>query len=127
MTSTAELEPRQLGQLREVLLKQRSATLDSVAQLGFDIDSVRHSRRDSSTDDEHDPEGATLAFEQSQTSALLRQAMHRIDQIDDAIDRLAADSYGSCASCARPIGFARLSARPYTPHCVSCAERLGSS
>ena len=51
MTSTAQLEPRQLGQLRQVLDNQRTATLESVAQLGFDIDSVRHSRRDSSTDD----------------------------------------------------------------------------
>jgi len=127
MTSTAQLEPRQLGQLRQVLDNQRTATLESVAQLGFDIDSVRHSRRDSSTDDEHDPEGSTLAFEQSQTSALLRQAVHRIDQIDAALERLDTDSYGLCAACARPIGFARLSARPYTPHCVSCAERLGSS
>ncbi|TBN57941.1 hypothetical protein EYE40_11330 [Glaciihabitans arcticus] len=125
MTPTvAALDSRQRGALRKRLLADRASTLDSVAQLGFDIDSVRHSRRDSSTDDEHDPEGSTLAFEQSQTSALLRQAVHRIDQIDDALGRLDDDSYGSCASCGRSIGYARLSARPYTPHCVTCAARL---
>ena len=125
MTSTAQLEPRQLGQLRQVLDNQRTATLESVAQLGFDIDSVRHSRRDSSTDDEHDPEGSTLAFEQSQSSALLTQARDRLQLVDGALARLGADAYGSCLVCGQPIGFARLTARPYTQHCIRCASEYG--
>ena len=125
MTSTAAaLDSRQRAALRARLLGERASTLESSAQLGLDVAAVRHSRRDTPTDDEHDPEGATLAFEQSQSSALLQQAARRISDIDAALERLDASRYGVCASCGRPIGYARLSARPYTSHCISCAERL---
>ena len=112
--------------LRRDLLAQREETYDTIAQLDRDVYVVQRSRVDSSTDDEHDPEGATLAFEQSQSSALLRQARERLTLVDDALARLDGPDFGTCRSCTEPIGFARLSARPYTQHCIRCAQRLGA-
>lgn len=112
-----------LGRRLEVERRDTQATVD---QLIGDVLSVQQSRHDSPTDDEHDPEGPTLAFEQSQSSALLRQARGRLQQIDDAVARLDAGTYGKCTACHREISYARLGARPYTPHCIACAERFGA-
>ncbi|NLD76841.1 MAG: DnaK-like suppressor protein [Acidimicrobiales bacterium] len=78
------------------------------------------------TDDEHDPEGATIAFERAQVIALRDDAIRRIDLLDDALARLAAGSYGRCAVCGRPIPEARLAAIPGVETCVSCAARGGA-
>jgi DnaK suppressor protein len=77
--------------------------------------------RDSNADDEHDPEGATIAFERSQLSALLRQAREHLDEVEAAQRRLRDGSYGRCEVCGAAIAAARLAARPVASTCVGCA------
>lgn len=72
-------------------------------------------------DDEHDPEGTTVAWERGQTAALRDQARTRLEDIDRALRRLEEGSYGRCELCGGPIGSERLAARPSTVRCVSCA------
>lgn len=79
------------------------------------------------TDDEHDPEGATIAFERAQVIALRDDAVRRIHLIDDALARLEAGTYGRCIGCNRPIPPARLAAVPGVETCVDCAARGVSS
>ena len=120
------LSKRQKDLLGRRLEAERRDTQGTIDQLTSEVLSVQESRHASPTDDEHDPEGPTLAFEQSQSSALLRQAKGRLKQIDEALARLEAGSYGVCEGCNREISYARLGARPYTPHCIACAERYGA-
>ncbi|MGH3192939.1 MAG: TraR/DksA family transcriptional regulator, partial [Streptosporangiaceae bacterium] len=70
---------------------------------------------------EHDPEGATLAFERQHAAALLGEARERAAEIDAALSRLEAGSYGVCVRCGQPIGDDRLAARPASPTCIRCA------
>lgn len=77
------------------------------------------------TDDEHDPEGATIAFERAQVIALRDDAIRRISLLDEALDRLDDGTYGRCTSCGEPIPPARLAALPGVETCVSCAARGG--
>jgi DnaK suppressor protein len=77
---------------------------------------------DANSDDEHDPEGATIAFERQRTSALRAQAEAHLDDVDRARARLAAGSYGICRSCRRPISTERLTALPVTEMCMDCAR-----
>jgi DnaK suppressor protein len=78
--------------------------------------------QDSNADDEHDPEGATIAFERSQVATLLREGQERLADIDAALARLDAGVYGTCETCGAPIPEGRLEARPMTRHCVACAR-----
>jgi DnaK suppressor protein len=71
-------------------------------------------------DDEHDPEGATIGFERAQAQALLDQAVAGLAEIDAAVAREAAGTYGRCLDCGRPIGAERLAARPAASRCVGC-------
>jgi RNA polymerase-binding transcription factor DksA len=72
-------------------------------------------------DDEHDPEGATLAFERQQLAALIDAAEAREAEAVTALSRRAEGAYGTCESCGKPIGEERLAARPTTTLCVTCA------
>jgi DnaK suppressor protein len=73
------------------------------------------------TDDEHDPEGATIAFERAQVAALVRDGGVLLAEIDAALERVAGGTYGVCVRCGSAIGPARLEARPAAPTCVTCA------
>jgi DnaK suppressor protein len=73
-------------------------------------------------DDEHDPEGATIAFERQHVAALLTQARDHLTAIDAALGRLDAGDYGYCERCGQPIPAERLAARPTATQCVTCAS-----
>ena len=76
---------------------------------------------DSNADDEHDPEGSTIAFERSQIGSLVRQTREHLDEVDAALARVADGTYGRCETCGQPIPAARLEARPVARRCVTCA------
>ena len=80
-------------------------------------------RAAASADDEHDPEGATLAFERQHVAALAQAAREHLADIDTALARLADGSYGICQACGRPVGAARLAARPAAHTCIGCTRR----
>ncbi len=77
---------------RVLLEEERARRLELLPALRADIQAANSARQDSNVDDEHDPEGATIAFELSQASALLKQSSAGLDQIDAALARLAAAS-----------------------------------
>ncbi len=97
---------------RRSLEDLRSHALQQLATLTEQFDEVVASSRDTNADDEHDPEGATIAFERSQVGALAQQARARVAEIDAALARLADGSYGTCEVCGLPIEPERLEARP---------------
>ena len=111
------------GKFRALLIAEQEETVQLMATLGADISSLVAARQDSNNDDEHDPEGSTLAFERSQTDALLTQSTQRLAEIAAALERLDDGTYGTCVRCGKPIAVARLEARPYAPTCISCAAR----
>ena len=73
-------------------------------------------------DDEHDPEGATLAFERQHVAALAQAAREHLADIDAALARVADGSYGTCQACGQPIGAERLAARPMARTCIGCTR-----
>ena len=107
--------------VRDELLRLRASAEAEVATLARDLESLFAASRDSNADDEHDPEGATIGFERAQLTALLAAARERVAEVDDALRRVDAGSYGVCERCGRPIAPARLEARPFARHCMECA------
>jgi RNA polymerase-binding protein DksA len=93
-----------------------------LAALTGDYAGIVEASRDSNADDEHDPEGSTIAFERSQVGALVAQARAHLDEIDAALARVERGDYGVCESCGEPIAPARLEARPVARTCIRCAS-----
>lgn len=112
-------------ELRARLLAALAANADQVAGLLREHAAIVAAAADSNTDDEHDPEGATLAFERQQAAALLGQARATGAELRAALARLDAGSYGRCADCGVPIPAERLAARPAARTCLPCAAARG--
>ncbi len=94
-----------------------------IAALTESYDEVVAASRDTNADDEHDPEGATIAFERSQVGALVRSAREHLAEIEAAIERVELGIYGRCENCWKPIGEERLEARPAARRCIGCASK----
>ena len=106
----------------ERLTVDRSSALELLASLSADWDSIVEASAQANVDDEHDPEGATLAFERARIEASLSRTRAHLAEIDNALRRLGKGDYGSCEQCGGPIGAERLAARPATCSCIACAS-----
>jgi RNA polymerase-binding transcription factor DksA len=89
------------------------------------FDDIVAASESSNSDDEHDPEGATIAFERAQVSALLDALHSRLREVGLAEERLERGEYGVCQSCGLPIEAERLEARPSALTCTACAAQGG--
>jgi len=92
-----------------------------LAAMQRDLASVFEASADSNADDEHDPEGQTIAYERSQLAALITSAEGHLAGIDAARRRLDNGTYGICEVCGEPIPAARLDVRPTARTCVQHA------
>ena len=110
---------------RSRLLAERQAAVDRLAGLDREFAGIVEAAGSANADDEHDPEGATIAFERQHLAALLDQAREQLSELDAALQRLNDGSYGLCRQCGRPIGAARLEARPAADTCITCAGQRG--
>lgn len=71
-------------------------------------------------DEEGFGEGDPLGVERDRVLALAGRARTGIEQIEAALTRLDAGSYGVCERCDRLIPADRLEALPETSRCLSC-------
>ena len=62
-------------------------------------------------------------FVQEMDFAIMEMKAESLGKIDEAIRRLEAGVYGTCAECGSDIAEARLKALPFATLCVSCQER----
>jgi RNA polymerase-binding transcription factor DksA len=100
------------------LREERAEVSARLASMTKDLESGIADSVDSNADDEHDPEGQTIACERSQLSALIRAAHEHLSGIQQVTSRLEQGSYGTCQVCLQPIPAARLEARPIARTCV---------
>jgi DnaK suppressor protein len=111
------------------LVDERARAQWLIAKLTGDFNAVVEATREVATDDEHDPEGATIAYERAQLNAILTKNQAHLVEIDLALDRVRNGSYGTCQNCNRLITQERLEAQPAANSCVACAStptrRLG--
>jgi RNA polymerase-binding transcription factor DksA len=106
--------------------EERDEVRARLASMTKDLESLFAASVDSNADDEHDPEGQTIAYERSQLSALIQGAQAHLASIGAATIRLQRGSYGICEVCDQPIPAARLEARPTARTCVRhAAARRG--
>jgi RNA polymerase-binding transcription factor DksA len=107
----------------DALHAERVSTLQQIEDLTRDWEGIVESSSQIGVDDEHDPEGATIAFERSQVESLLSQARRHLADLERAVERLDEGTYGTCERCGGPIAPERLVARPAARTCITCAAR----
>jgi RNA polymerase-binding protein DksA len=77
------------------------------------------------SDDGKDQAGvASDVVEQSLDLSLEQIERGRLAEVDRALRRLDAGTYGQCERCRQPIGIDRLVAIPWTRYCIRCSQRM---
>ncbi|KOU16836.1 TraR/DksA family transcriptional regulator [Streptomyces sp. WM6368] len=115
-------DPAACAAVRARLAADRADTLARAAALGRDFDGIVAANALVAVDDEHDPEGASTAFERAHVAALMAGAREHLEELDRALERLERDEYGRCEGCGGMIAPERLEIRPAATTCIRCAR-----
>ena len=89
--------------VRNALEAERASTLARLGAMTAEYDGIVAASVDTNADDEHDPEGSTIAFERAQVAALVSQAQADLDDLDRAMARLDKGAYAICERCGSQI------------------------
>jgi RNA polymerase-binding transcription factor DksA len=80
------------------------------------------------TYDQHQADQGTETFERERDTSVLQRVEAQLREVDAALARLEAGTYGLCELCGKPIGDERLEAMPAARYCLedqAIAERDG--
>jgi RNA polymerase-binding protein DksA len=106
-------------QIRATLLEERErlsgirrSLEEAAAEAGAEL----------STIDQHPADGGSDTFERGKELAILERTESQLADVERALDRLEAGTYGTCEACGEPIGAARLRARPAARLCLPDQE-----
>ncbi len=114
---------RGVGRHENHLRAELARALQLIERLQGDFETIVEASNAVSTDDEHDPEGATIGYERAQIDAMLTMTRAHVAELELAIERARNGTHLSCQTCGGPIGDERLEAQPATTQCVGCASR----
>lgn len=105
----------QLASLRATLDEERAELVDQLAELGVGGEEIEF--------DENFADSGQVAAEQGETKVLINQLQDSLNDVQRALAKLDAGTYGVCERCGSEIGDARLEAMPGTRWCITCAGR----
>jgi DnaK suppressor protein len=109
-----ESQQKLLLEEREVYTRQATTLRAEADQLALDRDpgDVQF--------DEESGQGDSMNVERERDLALSAQALASIEEIDRALEKIHAGTYGVCEKCNENIPKERLKALPYAALCVKC-------
>ena len=110
-----------LAEQRQQLESERVVYLAQASDLKAEADSLAQEREPGDVQfDEESGEGGTVTVDRERDLALSAQALAAVEEIDAALEKIAAGTYGACERCQQPIPKPRLKALPYARLCVAC-------
>ena len=113
-----KLDKKTLQRLKKVLLKEREEIVGGVKQI---YESSKEIGQDGIQD--IGDEAANIYNKQILLSLNENERM-RLQDVDEALDRIGNGSYGICEECGGAIGLKRLEVRPVAKYCVPCLTKL---
>jgi DnaK suppressor protein len=115
---TDKLDKRTIERFRKVLLKEREEIIGDVKQI---YESSQEVGQDGIQDigDE-----AANVYNKQILLTLNENERMRLKEVDEALDRIASKTYGTCEECGEPIGLKRLEVKPVAKYCVPCKTKL---
>jgi RNA polymerase-binding transcription factor DksA len=115
------VSPTDLQSVLTTVRAEHERTARQVESLQQVVASIVEASELTATDDEHDPEGATIAYERAQAIALLRQARDDLDALAVTQMQLESAQVVMCSVCGRTIDLERVATLPTTRRCIRCA------
>ena len=109
----------ELEKFKALLLAERRKLVSSVSQM--EDEALKATDQDFSVD--HMADYGTDNYEQELTLGLLEGEAKKLQEIDRALAKIRAGTFGQCDGCSKPIRKVRLKALPHAPHCIDCQRR----
>jgi len=109
---------RLIEQQNRLVSLREAVALGSIAE-GSQSESVG----DMSSADQHMADAGTETFEREKDMSILSGVEAELADVEWALRQLSGGTYGTCQACGRPIGTARLDARPATRFCIEDQSR----
>ena len=112
------LDKKTLEKFKKILLKERQQIIGEVKQID---ESSKEIGQDGIQDigDE-----ASTIYNKQLLLSLNENERIRLQEVDDALDRIENGTYGICEECGGPISIKRLEVRPVAKYCVPCLTKL---
>jgi DnaK suppressor protein len=101
---------------RALLEEERTELRARLAELGFGENGGLNY-------DSNFADTSQVTAERGEAEALAAQLRETLSEVEQAIDKLAAGSYGTCEACGQAINEARLEAKPAARYCINCAAK----
>ncbi|MDH3606608.1 MAG: TraR/DksA family transcriptional regulator [Acidimicrobiia bacterium] len=105
---------------RKVLLEEQAKLIKQLHELGSDENGDLRSDLDFG---EGFADAAAVTSERTEVLGIVETLKHQLDDVKEAVTKLDDGSYGTCLSCGKEIGAARMEARPFSLMCVDCKTR----
>jgi DnaK suppressor protein len=113
-----KIDKKTLSKFKKVLLKEREQIVGEVKQT---YTSSQEMGQDGTQD--IGDEAANIYNKQILLSLNEGERM-RLQEVDEALDRMASGGYGICEECGELISLKRLEVRPVAKYCVACLSKL---
>lgn len=118
----AKLPKRELDKYREILLRKRSELVGDVANM--EEEALRQNSGSLSSLPQHMAEQGSDASEQSLSLDLAQVDRNLIREIDEALKRIEAGTYGVCELTGKVISAERLAELPWARYSIEAAREL---
>ncbi len=116
------LTSKDLDKFKKLLLEKRAQLLGNITCM--EDGTIRKDQPDLSKSPVHAEDLGTDNYDQEFTLGLVGSELKLLREINAALQRITDGTYGICEGNKEPIPEARLSAIPWTRHCVACATIL---
>ena len=103
---------------RRLLDAERERLTATLESLETDLEAQKESLQELSVVDEHQGDIGTETFEREKDLSIVESVRAGLDDVEQALGRLDAGTYGSCEVCHQPIADERLEAVPAARFCV---------
>ena len=113
-----ELDKKTIAKFKKILLKEREQIVGEVKQI---VESSKEMGQDGIQD--IGDEAANIYNKQVLLSLNENERM-RLQEVDEALDRIENGTYGICEECGGPISLKRLEVRSVAKYCVPCLTKL---
>ena len=116
------LVAKELAEYRKILLEARVELIARVT--GLEDDALRSSGGNLSNMPLHMADIGTDTFDQDLAIGMAETERELLREIDEALDRITAKTYGVCQLTGKPIPKARLDAKPWAKYTIEAARQL---
>lgn len=117
------MSPADTAPFRQALEDERRRILHAIENLHRDNPGSLEDDSQEMPIDNHMAEMATVTVDREIDHSLEENEEHLLEEIDKALARIDAGTYGTCATCGEQIAEERLEARPHTAQCIDCRRK----